>query len=271
LNETHRWIRYGPASLQPSEIAKIALILYIAYFVEKRADRLNEFWRVFIPIALVAGLFMLMVGAEPDLGTALSLGVIFLVVMFFAGARIQHLLALAIPAVPALAYMLIFVPWRLQRLLDFMDPWKNQTTTGFQTVQGLIAIGSGGIGGMGLAEGRQKLFYLPAPHTDFIFAVIGEELGLIGTIAVVVIFSVLAWRGFRAAHHAPDKFGQLLAMGITVMIVAQAFFNMSVALSLVPTKGIPLPFISAGGSSLAINLLAAGILLNISKHSEIWR
>lgn len=270
LNGTHRWIRWGAASLQPSEIAKIALIFYIAYFIENRSDRLDEFWRVFFPVALIAGIFMGLVAAEPDLGTALSLGVIFVAVMFATGARKRHILSLAIPAVPVLAYMLIFVPWRLQRLMDFRDPWKNQLTSGFQTVQSLIAIGSGGLTGTGFAQGRQKLFYLPSPHTDFIFAVIGEELGLIGAVAVVVVFSLLAWRGLRAAKHAPDRFGQLLALGITVMIVAQAFFNMSVALSILPTKGIPLPFISAGGSSLAINLLAAGILLNVSKHGEIF-
>jgi cell division protein FtsW len=273
LNGTHRWITFGEARLgQPSEIAKVALIFYIAYFVDRRGDEINSLWRGFLPVVLVAAVAIGLIAAEPDLGTALAVGVIFGVVMFAAGVRVRHLAMLLVPAMPVLAYMLLFVPWRFQRVMDFMDPWKNQATSGFQTVQALIAIGSGGTTGLGLAEGKQKLFYLPAPHTDFIFAVIGEELGLIGSLCVVLIFAVLAWRGLKAAKSAPDRFGQLLAVGIATMIVAQAFFNMSVALALVPTKGIPLPFISSGGSSLAINLIAAGILLNISKHeaSRDW-
>jgi len=272
LNGTHRWIRFGQASLQPSEIAKIALIFYMAYFVDRRGEEFDTLARGFLPVVLAAAVVIGLIAAEPDLGTALSVGVIFGVVMFAAGVKVRHLAMLAIPAIPVLAYMLLFVPWRFQRVMDFLDPWKNQTTSGFQTVQSLIAIGSGGIRGLGLAEGKQKLFYLPAPHTDFIFAVIGEELGLIGSLAVVLIFALLAWRGFRAAKSAPDRFGQLVAVGIATMIVAQAFFNISVALALVPTKGIPLPFISSGGSSLAINLIAAGVLLNISKHevSREW-
>jgi cell division protein FtsW len=272
LNGTHRWIRFGQASLQPSEIAKIALICYMAYFVDRRGEEFDTLARGFLPVVAAAALIIGLIAAEPDLGTALSVGVIFSVVMFAAGVKIRHLAMLLVPAFPVLAYMLLFVPWRFQRVMDFLDPWKNQTTSGFQTVQALIAVGSGGTTGVGLAEGKQKLFYLPAPHTDFIFAVIGEELGLIGSMAVVVIFGLLAWSGFRAAKNAPDRFGQLLAVGFTTMIVAQAFFNISVALALVPTKGIPLPFISSGGSSLAINLIAAGILLNVSKHevSREW-
>jgi len=272
LNGTHRWIRFGQASLQPSEIAKIALICYMAYFVDRRGEEFDTLARGFLPVVAAAAVIIGLIAAEPDLGTALSVGVIFGVVMFAAGVKIRHLAMLLIPALPVLAYMLLFVPWRFQRVMDFLDPWKNQTTSGFQTVQALIAVGSGGTTGVGLAEGKQKLFYLPAPHTDFIFAVIAEELGLIGSMAVVVIFGMLAWSGFRAAKNAPDRFGQLLAVGFTTMIVAQAFFNISVALALVPTKGIPLPFISSGGSSLAINLIAAGILLNVSKHevSREW-
>ncbi len=268
LNETHRWIRYGPVSLQPSEVSKLALIAFLAFFLENRAKEVEGFKRVFLPAALVAGLLIALVAAEPDLGTAMALGVVFIAMMFQAGVPARYLATLAVPAVPTLAGMLLFVPWRLQRLMDFIDPWKNQTTSGFQVVQSLIAIGSGGANGLGFAQGKQKLFYLPAPHTDFIFAVIGEELGLIGAAAIVILFALLAWRGFRAARFAPDAFGQLLAIGLTVMIIAQAFFNISVTLSLVPTKGIPLPFISAGGTSLAISLFAAGVLLNVSKHGK---
>jgi cell division protein FtsW len=268
VNETHRWIRYGNYfSLQPSEIAKVALAAFLAFFLESRAKEHDSFKRTFLPAAILAGTLITLVGAEPDLGTAMAIGVVFLAMMFHAGTPARYLAMLAIPVAPALVYMLL-VPWRFQRLMAFLDPWKYQSTYGFQAVQAMIAIGSGGSNGVGYAQGTQKMFYLPAPHTDFIFAVIGEELGLIGTATVVLLFALLAWRGFRAARFAPDQFGQLLAIGLTVMIIAQALFNVSVTLSLVPTKGIPLPFISSGGSSLAISLFATGILLNISKHAK---
>jgi cell division protein FtsW len=268
VNETHRWMRYGRYfSLQPSEIAKLALAAFLGVFLERKSKELESFKRTFMPAAGVAGLLICLVAVEPDLGTALALGVVFFVVMFQAGTRLRYLATLAIPVVPAITYMLL-VPWRFQRILAFLDPWKYQATWGFQPVQSMIAIGSGGTSGVGFAAGKQKLFYLPAPHTDFIFAVIGEELGLIGAATLVLLFALVAWRGFRAARFAPDLFGQLLAVGLTTMIVAQALFNISVTLSLVPTKGIPLPFISAGGSSLAISLFAAGVLLNVSKHGK---
>jgi cell division protein FtsW len=268
INETHRWIRYGRYfSLQPSEPAKLALIAFLGFFLERRAAEIQRFKSTFLRAAIVAGVLIALVGLEPDLGTSLALGLVFVTMMFQAGTPVRYLAALAVPVVPAMAYMLL-KPWRFARLLAFLDPWKYQTTWGFQPVQSMIAIGSGGSAGVGFAQGRQKLFYLPAPHTDFIFAVIGEELGLIGAGTLVLLFALLAWRGFRAARFAPDMFGQLLAVGLTTMIIAQAFFNISVTLSLVPTKGIPLPFISAGGSSLAISLFAAGILLNISKHGK---
>ncbi len=268
VNGTHRWIRYGSyISIQPSEISKLALVAFLAFFLERRSDEIDSFRRVFIPAGAVAAITIVLVAAEPDLGTALALGAVFTVMMFHAGAPIRYLASMAVPALPALIYMLI-VPWRFKRLMVFLDPWKDQTGNGFQVVQSLIAIGSGGLSGAGFAQGKQKLFYLPAPHTDFIFAVIGEELGFVGAATVVMLFGLLAWRGFRAARFAPDMFGQLLAIGITVMIIVQALFNVSVALSLVPAKGIPLPFISSGGSSLAISLFATGVLLNVSKHAK---
>ncbi|HKP88157.1 MAG TPA: putative peptidoglycan glycosyltransferase FtsW, partial [Blastocatellia bacterium] len=267
VNETHRWIRYGPLSLQPSEISKLALAAFLAFFLEKHVKEIGNFKYVFLPLAIVAGATIGLVALEPDLGTAMALGLVFLVVMFQAGTPVKHLATLALPVVPAMILMLL-VPWRFARIMAFIDPWKYQSTFGFQPVQSMIAIGSGGMSGVGFAQGKQKLFYLPAPHTDFIFAVIGEELGLVGAVTIVSMFAFVAWRGFRAARFAPDLFGQLLAVGLTIMIIAQAFFNISVTLSLVPTKGIPLPFISAGGSSLAISLFAAGVLLNISKHGK---
>jgi len=267
INETHRWIRYGRyISLQPSELTKLALVAFLGFFLELKTRDIER-WSTFVRATIVAGILIALVGAEPDLGTALALGLVFLAMMFQAGTPIRYFATLAVPVVPAMTYMLL-KPWRFARLLAFLDPWKYQMTWGFQPVQSMIAIGSGGSGGVGFAQGRQKLFYLPAPHTDFIFAVIGEELGLIGAVTLVLLFALLAWRGFRAARFAPDLFGQLLAVGLTTMIVAQAFFNISVTLSLVPTKGIPLPFVSAGGSSLAISLFAAGVLLNVSKHGK---
>jgi cell division protein FtsW len=267
VNETHRWIRYGPFSLQPSEPAKLALIAFLGFFLEKQVREIDSFKRTFVRAGVVGGVLIALVGAEPDLGTAIALGLVFVTMMFQAGTPVHYFAALAVPVVPAITFMLL-KPWRFARLLAFLDPWKYQTTYGFQPVQSMIAIGSGGPGGVGFAQGRQKLFYLPAPHTDFIFAVIGEELGLIGAMTLVLLFGLLAWRGYRAARFAPDVFGQLLAVGLTTMIIAQAFFNISVTLSLVPTKGIPLPFVSAGGSSLAISLFAAGVLLNVSKHGK---
>ncbi len=267
VNATHRWVRYGSFSLQPSEPAKLALVAFLGFFLEKRVREIESFKRTFVRAAVVAGVLIGLVGAEPDLGTAMALGLVFVTMMFQAGTPVRYFAALAVPVVPAITYMLL-KPWRFARLLAFLDPWKYQTTWGFQPVQSMIAIGSGGPGGVGFAQGRQKLFYLPAPHTDFIFAVIGEELGLIGAATLVLLFGLLAWRGYRAARFAPDMFGQLLGVGLTTMIIAQAFFNISVTLSLVPTKGIPLPFVSAGGSSLAISLFAAGVLLNVSKHGK---
>jgi cell division protein FtsW len=268
VNGTHRWIRYGRYfSLQPSEPAKLALVAFLGFFLERRVREIQSFKRTFFRAATVAGVLIGLVALEPDLGTALALGLVFLTMMFHAGTPVRYFAALALPVLPAITFMLL-KPWRFARLLAFLDPWKYQTTYGFQPVQSMIAIGSGGAGGVGFAQGRQKLFYLPAPHTDFIFAVIGEELGLIGAATLVLLFGLLAWRGLRAARFAPDLFGQLLAVGLTTMIIAQAFFNISVTLSLVPTKGIPLPFVSAGGSSLAISLFAAGVLLNVSKHGE---
>lgn len=267
VNETHRWIRYGAFSLQPSEPAKLALIAFLGFFLERRMREIESFKGTFVRAAVVAGALIGLVGAEPDLGTAMALGLVFITMMFQSGTPVRYFATLAVPVLPAITYMLL-KPWRFARLLAFLDPWKYQTTYGFQPVQSMIAIGSGGAGGVGFAQGRQKLFYLPAPHTDFIFAVIGEELGLLGAGTLVLLFGLLAWRGYRAARFAPDVFGQLLAVGLTTMIIAQAFFNISVTLSLVPTKGIPLPFVSAGGSSLAISLFAAGVLLNISKHGK---
>ena len=266
-NKTHRWITFTFLSVQPSEISKLALVAFLGYFLQNRAGALDKFKLTFVPAAVVSGVLIILVALEPDLGTALALVAVSGLMMYQGGVPVRYLASLGVLAFPALVYMLM-VPFRRQRILDFINPWENQTGSSFQIVQSLIAVGSGGYGGLGFAQGKQKLFYLPAPHTDFIFAVIAEELGLIGGATVVVLFGLLAWRGFRAARFAPDTFGQLLAVGLTAMIAVQALFNVSVTLSLVPTKGIPLPFISSGGTSIAISLFAAGVLLNVSKHGK---
>lgn len=267
VNGAHRWIKFAGFSIQPSEAAKLVMVIFLAYFLEKHAGEEGLFFKTFLPCMVVTGVLALMVVAEPDLGTALMLAVVCLVVTFTAGARLVHLGLTAVPALVGVTWLLVRVPWRLQRLLTFLDPWARREDTGFQAVQSLVAVGSGGLHGLGFAQGRQKMFFLPFAHSDFIFAVIGEELGLIGALLVVLVFSLFLWRGVRAALLAPDRFGMLLGLGIVSAIVVQALFNISVVLSLVPTKGIPLPFISYGGSSLVPVLLSVGILLNISQHA----
>ncbi len=267
-NGAHRWIKLPGVSLQPSEITKLSLIIFLAYFLEKRAGEEGDFWRTFVPCGVITGWLACLVVIEPDFGTAMMLVLIFTVLIYTSGARVLHLAMAAAPALVAATGLLIFVPWRLKRLITFMDPWADQQGAGFQVVQSLIAIGSGGTNGLGFAQGKQKMLFLPFAHSDFIFAVIGEELGLVGAIAVVAVFALFLWRGVRTALLAPDRFGMLLSLGIVTSIVAQALFNISVVLSLVPTKGIPLPFISYGGSSLVPTLAAVGILLNVSQHAS---
>ena len=267
-NGAHRWIKLPGVSLQPSEITKLSLIIFLAYFLEKRAGEEGDFWRTFVPCGVITGWLACLVVIEPDFGRAMMLVLIFTVLIYTSGARVLHLAMAAAPALVAATGLLIFVPWRLKRLITFMDPWADQQGAGFQVVQSLIAIGSGGTNGLGFAQGKQKMLFLPFAHSDFIFAVVGEELGLVGAIAVVAVFALFLWRGVRTALLAPDRFGMLLSLGIVTSIVAQALFNISVVLSLVPTKGIPLPFISYGGSSLVPTLAAVGILLNVSQHAS---
>jgi cell division protein FtsW len=268
INGAHRWIRFSSFSVQPSELSKLALTIFLAYFLERHAGEERSFWRTFVPCASVTGVLAVLVVLEPDLGTALMLAVIFVVLIYTAGARVKHLAIAAAPALVAAAGLVIFVPFRARRMIMFLDPWADAQGSGFQVVQSLIAVGSGGPNGLGFAQGKQKMFFLPFAHSDFIFAVIGEELGLIGTLTVVAIFALFLWRGIRTSLLAPDRFGMLLSLGVVTGIVAQALFNISVVLSLVPAKGIPLPFISYGGSSLVQTLAAVGILLNISQHAK---
>ncbi len=266
-NGAHRWIKLPMVSIQPSELAKVSLTIFLAYFLERNAGDEGMFWRTFVPCALITGALAVLIILEPDLGTALMLGVLFVVMTYTAGVRVLHLGMAAAPALIGLIGLLIFVPWRMRRLVTFLDPWADPQNSGFQVVQSLIAIGSGGPNGLGFAQGKQKMLFLPFAHSDFIFAVVGEELGLVGALAVIAVFGLIFWRGIRIALLAPDRFGMLLSLGLVTVIVTQALFNISVVLSLVPTKGIPLPFVSYGGSSLVPSLAAMGILLNVSQQT----
>jgi cell division protein FtsW len=267
VNDTHRWIRAGALSFQPAELAKLSIVLFLAYHVERRAERVNELVTLF-PALLLVSWFGFLVLIQPDLGTAFCLVLTGAVILFAAGVRLKYFLALAVPALVVLYAAVMAVPWRRVRVTSFINPWADPQGAGYQVIQSLIAVGTGGLTGVGLMEGRQKLFYLPYPYSDFVFAVIGEELGLLGAVAVVLAFVVLLWRGLRAAWSAPDEFGRFLAAGLTLSIVFQALINVSVVLGLMPTKGIPLPFISAGGSSLVFALFGVGLVANVSQHGD---
>ena len=267
-HNTRRWVRLGAFSFQPSELAKLALILFLAFFLESRTKSIDDWRHTLLPAIIPAALFAALIVKQPDLGTAIVCLVITAAILYAAGMRLRYFGYGFLAILPVLYYLLFHVGWRRERILAFLNPWSDPQGRGFHVIQSLIAVGTGGVTGMGLMEGKQKLFYLPEPHTDFIYAVVSEELGLIGAIAIVVLFSVLAYRGFRAALRMRDVFGRYLAIGITVMIVVQAFFNISVVLALLPTKGIPLPFISYGGSSLFVMLASVGVLLNISQQAE---
>jgi cell division protein FtsW len=271
INGARRWIRFGPLSMQPSEIAKLAMVLFLARFLDRRAGDEESFFRTFIPCMLLMGVLAGLVIKEPDLGTALMLAIAGITMCFAAGVRPRHVFYASVPALLYVGKMMIFTPFRMRRLAAFIDPWADPQGTGYQTVQSLIAVGSGGSHGLGFAQGRQKLLFLPFAHSDFIFAVIGEELGLVGALIVVFVFAIFLWRGMRAALRAPDRFGMLLGLGIVVGIVAQALLNISVVLAIVPNKGIPLPFISYGGSSLVPTLAGVGILLNISQYAGLGK
>jgi cell division protein FtsW len=267
-HNTHRWIRFGPFSFQPSELAKPALILFLAYFLETRTKSIADWKHTLLPAVLPSLIFSLLIVKQPDLGTALVCMAMTASVLFVAGMEIKYLGYGILASLPFLYYLLFHVGFRRQRMLAFVNPWADPQGAGFHMIQSLIAVGTGGITGLGLMEGKQKLFYLPEPHTDFIFAVIAEELGLIGTVAVVALFAAFCYRGMRAAIRTSDLYARLLAVGITGTVAIQAFFNISVVLGLLPTKGIPLPFISYGGSSLFITLACVGVLLNISQQTD---
>jgi cell division protein FtsW len=268
VNGATRWLVIGPFGVQPSELAKVTLIVFLAALLERRMDRIDDIGYALLPIAMVLGLAVGLILAEPDFGTAACMVVIAAVMVFAAGISYRYIIGLGLAALPVLYFLVMTSEYRRRRVLAFLDPWADPLGNGWQMIQSMIAIGTGGVFGRGLMGGVQKLFYLPEPHNDFIYSVIGEELGLIGATLVVACFCVITWRGLRTAVRAPDRFGAFLAIGLTTMVAFQAFFNISVVLGLLPPKGIPLPFVSAGGSSLLINLVGMGILLNVSQHAS---
>jgi len=268
VNDVHRWIRLGSLSFQPAELAKLTIVLFLAYHLERRGDRINDFLSSLFPALLLLGWFAFLIFIQPDLGSAATLVLIGCVMLFIAGVRLRYFAALALPGAVLLYHAVTAAAYRRDRIEAFLNPYADPRGSGYQVIQSLIAVGTGGLSGLGLMEGRQKLFYLPYPYSDFIFAVIGEELGLLGAGAVLLGFVLLLWRGVRAAWKAPDPFGTYLAAGLTLAVVLQAFINMSVVLGLLPAKGIPLPLISAGGTSLVLTLLAVGLILNISQHVD---
>jgi cell division protein FtsW len=271
---THRWIRFGPVGIQPSELAKLAVILYLAWFLEqKRRAKTGmefckqDFLQTILPAAGPILVCVCLILVQPDLGTAVDIVFVATAILLTAGLSWKWIAAGTAVALPAFILSIVLVPYRMARIMSFLDPGSDPQGAGFQLTQSLIAVGSGGFTGVGLMESKQKLFYLPEAHTDFIYAVIGEELGYIGAMLVIALFLIYGWRGLRAAFNAQDGFGRLLALGITALVLSQALINFAVVLGMVPTKGIPLPFVSYGGSSLLVMLLATGVLLNISQQA----
>jgi cell division protein FtsW len=268
-HNTHRWIRFGGLfTFQPSEIAKLVLVLFLAWFLSTHLDSMHDWKNTLLRAAIIPVVFMLLIVKQPDLGTALVLAGVTAMMLMLAGMEWKYLFLACCAALPPLAALLLWVPWRRHRILVFLHPDSDPMGAGFHINQSLIAVGTGGFTGRGFMEGMQKLFYLPEASTDFIFANIAEELGFVGAMCIVILFVVLGVRGLRTAFRATDPFARLAAFGITTAILLQAFFNISVVLSLLPTKGIPLPFISSGGTSLFFTLASIGILLNISKQVD---
>lgn len=259
-----RWLMTPWFTFQPSEMAKLALVLFIAYSLAKKGDRMKEFLVGFLPVFAISGIMIILVILEPDMGTAVFMGILTMVLLFIGGTRLSYLLSGLLFTAPVLYFLVTHFPYIHRRIMAFLNPWEDVQGMGFQIIQSFVALGSGGIWGVGLGDGRQKLFFLPAAHTDFILAILGEEVGFVGIMMTILFFALLIWRGVKIAIRAEDTFGAHLAMGVTSMIALQVIINMGVVLGLLPTKGLTLPFISYGGTSLAVNLMGVGILLNIS-------
>jgi len=268
INGAQRWFGIAGVGVQPSEFAKIVVIFFVAAILERRMDRIDDLRYALFPIAIALGVFVGLIMLQPDFGTALSIILIVTAMIFAAGISYRYIFGLLLISLPAASVVLMSASYRRRRMMVFLNPWQDPLGEGFQVIQSLIVVGTGGVFGRGLMAGVQKLFYLPYPETDFIYAVIGEELGLAGATVILACFCVIAWRGLRTAMRAPDRFGAFLALGLTTMVSAQAFFNISVVLGLLPTKGIPLPLVSFGGSSLLVSMIGMGILLNVSQHAS---
>jgi cell division protein FtsW len=263
-----RWLRVPGISVQPAEIAKVAWVIYLAYSLAKKRERVKSFSIGFVPHLGLAAVLVVLCMMEPDFGSSVALVFLMFVMLFAAGARLSYILGMVLAALP-LAYVAIASsPYRMRRITAFLDPWANRQGSGYQVAESLMSIGSGGLTGLGLGDGRQKLFFLPEAHTDFIFAIVGEELGLLGVGALILLYGIIIWRGIRASLHASEAFGTYLGLGIVSLIAFQSVTNMAVAMGLVPTKGLTLPFVSYGGSSLIMLMTASGLLLSISATVE---
>ncbi|MFH2013070.1 MAG: putative lipid II flippase FtsW [Pseudomonadota bacterium] len=263
-----RWLKLGPFSIQPSEFAKLAMIIYLASSLAKKEKNIKKFSVGILPHLIITGIMLSLILTQPDMGTSICIAAVVFILLFAAGVRLSHLSMIMLSAAPIVYFLIANTDYRRQRILSFLNPWADPTDSGFQIIQSFYAFGSGGLFGRGLGEGKQKLFYLPEPHTDFIFSVIGEELGLVGILFITAVFFIFIYRGIKTAFLSSDLFSTYLALGITVLIGVQAIIHMGVTVGLLPTKGIPLPFISYGGSSLVVNLISLGILLNISSQAK---
>ncbi|MCK9431731.1 MAG: putative lipid II flippase FtsW [Candidatus Omnitrophica bacterium] len=268
VSGAQRWFRFKFISFQPSEFANLALIVYIADFISRKEDKIKMLLEGFTPAICMLGVVALLILLQPDLGTVIALSVVVLTMLFIAGARGKYILNLILCSLPALYFLVFSVPYRRARILAFLNPWLDPKGMGFQIIQSQIAIGSGGVFGRGLGHSQQKLFYLPAAHTDFIFSIIGEELGLLGNLGVIVLFLIFIQQGLKIIKNAQDRFGYFLALGLVLMISVKAIINIGVSCGIFPTKGLPLPFISYGGSSLIFDMVSLGILINIARGGE---
>jgi len=268
INGTHRWIVFPHLfQVQPSELAKPAVILFLAWFLARREEKVNELTTTLLPLAIILGLFAALILLEPDFGTASTIMVVAAAMIFAAGIAWRYILLFGLTLIPAAGALAWSAAYRRDRLFTFLNPEADPLGKGFQAMQSLIALGTGGFRGLGIGNGRQKLFFLPEPHTDFIFSIIGEELGFIGAIGLIGLFAFVVWRGFRIARFSQQRFEFYAALGFTLLIAVQALVNVSVALCLLPTKGLPLPLVSYGGSSLITSMIAVGVLLNLSQQS----
>lgn len=262
-----RWLKLGPVQFQPSELARLALVIYLAYSMSKKNELLRDFTVGFLPHLIVLAMLTILLLMQPDFGAAVVFAAVTWIMLFVGGSRITHLLSVVLVLIPMAWVFLHQAEYRVRRIMSFLDPWQYPSSEGYQIIHSLMAFGSGGITGAGIGKGHQKLFYLPEPHTDFIFSVVGEELGLIGVMIVIALYATILWRGIHIARNTPDRFGSFMAIGITITLGLQVCINMAVTMGLLPTKGLTLPFLSYGGTNLLTNMAAVGILMNIGARN----